>query len=74
MIWLANELKKEGIPTQIYYPKPINEQPIFTQHKSVDLPNTLNVKDVGLALPFYPYISIEEQFRVIDALAKAIIE
>ena len=71
---IINELKKEGIPTQIYYPKPIHEQPIFNQHKSVDLPNTLNVKDVGLALPFYPYISIEEQSRVIDALAKAIIE
>lgn len=71
---IINELKQDGIPTQIYYPKPVHQQPIFSKHKEVDLPNTLSIKDVGLALPFYPHMSISDQTRVVDALAKAIIE
>ena len=63
-------LKDKGIPSMIYYPKPMSEQTAF---KGIDCVKTeLNVtKDLCgrvLALPLHPYMEEEEQDKVIEAI------
>lgn len=59
---LQVELKKQGIPSMIYYPTPMHSQ---TAYKSVETqpdacPVTSHLSEVVLSLPIHPYISDED--------------
>lgn len=63
-------LKEKGIPTMIYYSKPMSRQTAFRECDciKVDLPVTEQLCRQVLSLPLHPYMEQEEQDRVIDCM------
>lgn len=63
-------LKEKGIPSMVYYPKPMSRQSAFRGMDSVktDLSVTADLCRRVLALPIHPYMEREEQDEVIKAL------
>ncbi len=63
-------LKEKGIPSMIYYPKPMHEQGAFKDVDCVvtDLSVTKDLCKRILALPMHPYFDKGEQKLVIDAV------
>ncbi|WP_420860552.1 DegT/DnrJ/EryC1/StrS family aminotransferase [Algirhabdus cladophorae] len=65
-------LKSQGIPTAIYYPLPLHQQTAYA--KFPQDPNGLAVSEAcaqtAFSLPMHPYLSTDEQDRVIAALAQ----
>tara|TARA_A100001015_G_scaffold316843_1_gene432190 strand:+ start:2930 stop:4051 length:1122 start_codon:yes stop_codon:yes gene_type:complete len=58
---LRSYLLKKGIPSMVYYPKPLNEQNIFSKFsKNCKTPIASKVSKKILALPFSAYIKKEE--------------
>lgn len=68
---LQAELKKDDVPTMVYYPKPMHEQEAF-RGQAVLLPSSYPVTNKlcerVLSLPMGPYLTKEELNRVVDAL------
>jgi len=67
---LQDYLKDNGIPSMIYYRKPMSEQGAFRNIDcvKVELPNTKNLCDRVLSLPMHPYMDIVEINKVIDTI------
>lgn len=67
---LQMHLKGNGIPSMIYYPKPMNRQTAFERTDCVktELQVTEELCKKILALPLHPYMTAEEQDKVIDSL------
>ena len=59
---LQEYLKRESIPTMVYYQKPMHRQLAFSSHKykDSDFPVCNKHCDVVLSLPFHPYIEVGE--------------
>jgi UDP-2-acetamido-2-deoxy-ribo-hexuluronate aminotransferase len=65
---VAAQLKEQGIPTAVHYPKCLHEQPIFRDlAEPGQLPEAERAAREVLSLPVHPFLSDEEQGRVIDA-------
>lgn len=60
-------LKAAGIPTAVHYPLPLNRQPAVADAGAV-LPVGDKAADEVMSLPMHPYMSGEDQNRVIAAL------
>lgn len=67
---LQEHLKEKGIPSIIYYPKPMHEQTAFSGMDcvKVDLSVSKGLCKRVLALPMHPYLEREEQRQVIGAV------
>lgn len=63
-------LKEKGIPTMVYYPKPMSRQGAFQGLNcvKVDLQVTVDLCRRVLALPMHPYMTKEEQDAVIEGI------
>ena len=63
-------LKDRGIPSMIYYPKPMSRQTAFEEMDCVktDLSMTEQLCHRILALPIHPYMEAEEQDMVINCI------
>ena len=71
---VSARLKDAGIPTAIYYPKCLHEQPVYA-HLGKGLGSfPVSEKAAGevLSLPMHPYLTDEEQVRVTDAFKAAL--
>ncbi len=70
--WIKEKLKDEGIPTMIYYPKPMHEQMAFVgkQYGSTKCSMTRKLSERVLSLPIGPYINEEEITRVTDTIKR----
>lgn len=64
---LQARLKEEGIPSMIYYPKPMHRQQAFADlsFRDEDYKNTNQLCETVLSLPMHPYLSEEEIERVV---------
>jgi dTDP-4-amino-4,6-dideoxygalactose transaminase len=62
---LQNRLKEEGIPTVIYYPKPLHLQAAFNHlgYKKNDFPISEDISNRIFSLPMHPYLREEEHKR-----------
>lgn len=69
---LADRLKTAGIPTAVHYPVPLHRQPSYGQ--AVRLPHAEAAAKRVLSLPFHPYLSAEDQQRVVLGLKQALQE
>ncbi len=71
---VAEKLKACGIPTAIYYPKCLHEQPVFADcgRKWGDLPESEKASREVLSLPMHPFLAEAEQEKVADAVKAAI--
>lgn len=65
---LAAALKAQGVPTGIYYPKPLHRQTAYRAYPSAGngLPVSDRVADEVLALPMHPYLTADEQDFIAD--------
>ncbi len=66
---LAANLKKQGIPSNIYYPKPLHCQAVYEQlgYRAQDFPISMTASEEVLSLPMHPYFKEHEQDSVIKA-------
>jgi dTDP-4-amino-4,6-dideoxygalactose transaminase len=64
---LQEYLKKEGVPTMIYYPIPLHLQPAlkFLGHNNGDFPESEKAAKEVLSLPIYPELTKKDQDLVI---------
>lgn len=72
---LAQELQSQGIPTAIYYPKCIHEQPVFEYlgYGPGCFPVSEKVSREVISLPMHPWLSEEEQDRVVQAVKNGVL-
>lgn len=70
---IMSGLQAAGIPTMIYYGKPLHLQPALASlgHRAGDFPVSEDVSSRIFSLPMGPYLSSADQDRVIEALARA---
>ena len=71
---IQSKLKDAGIPTNIYYIKPMHRQGAFSNTRSAvaNCPNTEALCNTVLCLPIHPYIEDQEVSYVCDKLIKII--
>jgi dTDP-4-amino-4,6-dideoxygalactose transaminase len=67
---LQEHLKSHGIPTMIYYPRPLHLQPAYARHPSVNgsLPHSEKIMHKVLSLPMHPYLEPAAQDKIIAAI------
>ena len=70
---VQSELKAQGIPTMVYYPKPMHTQQAFAGLKQyVPCPVTEELCATVLSIPMHPYLTRETVQTVADALRRAL--
>lgn len=71
---IAKSLGAEGIPTAVYYPRPLHHQPAYRDHLVSDrgVPVSERLSGEVLSLPMHPYLEPGQQDRVISSLLRAI--
>lgn len=63
---LGAALKAEGIPSAVYYPKCLHEQPVFAGlgYRFGDFPESERASRQVISLPMHPYLTEEDQARI----------
>lgn len=72
---LAAGLQQRGIPTAIYYPKPIDRQPAYRDvaaAHSAACPVAAELGTQALSLPMHPYLTEDEQQRIAGAVSEVL--
>jgi UDP-2-acetamido-2-deoxy-ribo-hexuluronate aminotransferase len=71
---VAEKLKSKGIPTAVYYPKCLHEQPVFASlgYHLGDFPVAEQAAREVLSLPMHPFLTEADQDRVVTALQSAL--
>ncbi len=66
----GERLKSAGIPSAVYYPKCLHEQPVFAGlgYKWGDFPESEKASREVLSLPMHPFLTEAEQNKIIAAL------
>ena len=67
-------LKADGIPTAIYYPKPLHRQTAYAQHPVAGngLPVAERLAAEVFSIPFHPYLDGATQDRIIGSVRAAL--
>jgi dTDP-4-amino-4,6-dideoxygalactose transaminase len=70
---VADRLRQQGIPTQIYYPLPMHLQPAYARHGGGkgSLPVSEQLSREVLALPMHPYLDETATNTICSALREA---
>lgn len=70
----AAALKAEGIPTAIYYTKPLHRQPAYRDFPIADggVPVSEQLSKEVISLPMHAYLERPVQDRIIDAVRRAL--
>ena len=71
---VAAKLKERGIPTAIYYPRPLHRQTAYQDFPMAPggLPVSEELSGRVLSLPMHPYLDAATQDRIIAALVDAV--
>jgi UDP-2-acetamido-2-deoxy-ribo-hexuluronate aminotransferase len=66
-------LRADGVPTAIYYPRPLHRQPAYREHHDgASLSASDQLADRILALPIHPDMDEAAACQVCDALVSAV--
>jgi dTDP-4-amino-4,6-dideoxygalactose transaminase len=67
---LQGALQKEGIPTAVYYPKPLHLQTAFAGlgYKPGDFPVSEDCAARIFSLPMHPYLTEQNQTKIMEAI------
>lgn len=68
-------MKARGIPTAVHYPVPLHLQPVFSNLRQGEGSFPVSEAAAGrvISLPMHPYLTEEQQVKVITALKEAVI-
>ena len=68
------QLQADGIPSAVYYPKPMHRQTAFANHliEAVSCENTEYICERCLSLPFHPYMEDADINAVCESIRKAL--
>ena len=68
------ELKEKGIPSMVYYAKPMHHQGAFANTRSAqaDCPVTERLCETVLSLPLHPYMTEQQVQKISDAVRNAL--
>jgi UDP-2-acetamido-2-deoxy-ribo-hexuluronate aminotransferase len=71
---LGASLQEEGIPTAVYYPKCLHEQPVFAHcgSKYGDLPVAEKAAREVISLPMHPFLTEPQQDQVVAAVRRSL--
>ncbi|HKY36988.1 MAG TPA: DegT/DnrJ/EryC1/StrS family aminotransferase [Polyangiaceae bacterium] len=70
---VGTKLKELGIPTAVYYPKCLHEQPVFAGTSAWgELPESEKASREVISLPMHPYLSEADQDKVVEAVKKSL--
>jgi len=71
---LQSAMKAQGVPTAIYYPRPMHTQPVYQRYPVTlsGLSRTEAMAGDVLALPMHPYLEKHAQMQVVQALETAL--
>ena len=71
---VETRMKQHGVPTAVHYPLSLHMQPVFADmgHKEGDFPHSESAARRVISLPMHPYLTDEQQGRVVDALAASV--
>jgi UDP-2-acetamido-2-deoxy-ribo-hexuluronate aminotransferase len=71
---LQADLKKEGIPSMIYYKKPMHRQGAFAgmEFDEADFLVCNQLCDTVLSLPMHPYLTEDDQHRVSEVVRRSV--
>jgi UDP-2-acetamido-2-deoxy-ribo-hexuluronate aminotransferase len=69
---MLKKLKSRGVPTAVYYPKPLHVQDAFRTLgcKRGDFPISERVADSIFSVPMHPYLSEEDQDYIVTAMVE----
>ncbi len=67
---ILEHMKGKGVPTMVYYPKPLHLQDAFADlgYKEGDFPVTEDCAARVFSLPMHPYLTQEDQESIVKAL------
>ena len=67
---MLKKLKSRGVPTAVYYPKPLHLQDAFRDlgYKRGDFPISERIADSIFSIPMHPYLSTEDQDYIVKAI------
>lgn len=71
---VEQELRGAGVPTAVYYPKPLHDQSIYRAYPQ-DSAGMIVANDVSkrvLSLPMHPYLSEDVQDQIIEQFTNAV--
>ncbi len=73
---VAAKLKADRVPTNVYYPRPVPDQPAYKHYPIATggLPVSSRLPGEVLSLPMHPYLTHAQQDRVISAVLKALVD
>jgi dTDP-4-amino-4,6-dideoxygalactose transaminase len=71
---LADRLKEQGVPTAIYYPKPLHQQMAYKHYPVAGngLPVSEKVAHEVISLPMHPYLDEAAQDMICEAVRRAL--
>jgi UDP-2-acetamido-2-deoxy-ribo-hexuluronate aminotransferase len=72
---IGASLKAQGIPTAVYYPKCLHEQPVYANlgYKKGSFPVSESAANEVISLPMHPWLCKEDQNRVVEAVKEALL-
>ena len=65
-------LQSKGIPSAVYYPRPLHRQPAFSEADGLSMPVSEMLAEQVFSLPIHPYLEKDDQMKVIDAVKSAV--
>ena len=67
---LQQHLRKRGVPSIVYYPKPLDQQPAFNGrlHIETDCPTSTLLSKSVLSLPIHPYLTDAQFDQIVRAV------
>lgn len=67
---MGSALKVLGVPTAVYYPKCLHEQPVFASlgYRFGDFPEAEKASREVISLPMHPFLTEEDQDRIVETV------
>ena len=71
---LQAAMREQGVPTAIYYPRPMHTQPVYMRYPVTlsGLSLTEKLANEVLALPMHPYLEKQTQIQIVAALQNSL--
>lgn len=71
---VLSKLTEKGIPTAIHYPNELSKQPVFSEKRQNESNNPVatSISQKVFSLPMHPYLSKDDQDKVIEAVKASV--